>query len=473
MSPPRARDMLTEWPPTDLGGVGMHILVTIGDPYSPRLQRRKLESLLNRVPTGDAWRVYAPDVFYMGGCCGAVFSTADRAAFQREMQAVRDIRHGVRGGNGRGVHRGSSFSDPTAYTDLQVIDVDASVEEASAALDRAFEEQEAARKAQEEHDQAARKAQEEHDEAARKAREEEEAEGERPKKRSKAAADSGATEKTGATGVGGMVKKSTVLVLLETLSGVRYRYEVPSSFDLGERPIGRDGGSQWVVEEGEKSLLKQYLGRVYDGHLVWLRSRSQVCRSAWKEHLDTYDKDKNVGAKTREGFLSALRIAYLAGERHRYGLPAGRKHGGGITEEVFRRELSAAVEEHLEQVRREEMMDGDRLFRLLRLYDGDPLMPGEMHGRLYTAALIRHERWISVPLPQHVQEQLDTCERQWREIHGMLMHSMHVPDTIEGLGRQDRRLTKKWWEVGDPPSPTWPTSPTGEGDSGDDDGDDG
>lgn len=118
-------------------------------------------------------------------------------------------------------------------------------------------------------------------------------------------------------------------------------------------------------------------------------------------------------------------------------------------------------------------MDGDRLFRLLRLYDGDPLMPGEMHGRLYTAALIRHERWISVPLPQHVQEQLDTCERQWREIHGMLMHSMHVPDTIEGLGRQDRRLTKKWWEVGDPPSPTWPTSPTGEGDSGDDDGDDG
>ena len=95
-------------------------------------------------------------------------------------------------------------------------------------------------------------------------------------------------------------------------------------------------------------------------------------------------------------------------------------------------------------------------------------MPRDMHDTLYDVAFIRYDRWLALPLPPRVQEQLDIADRQWSELHSMLMYSMHVPDTIEGLRQQDRVLYERWG-VGDPPSPRWPTPPPGDTDSSDDD----
>ncbi len=444
--------MLTEWPPSNLDGDSLHILVTFGDPFSPRLQRTKLQSLLNRVPTGDAWQVYCPDVFYMGGCCGAVFSTADRASFERELRVVREIRHGARVKAGKGAHHGSSFADPTAYTDLRVIDVDTSVEEASEAFDRALAE----------YDSTARKT------ARGRTSEVSGAPSPRPGSKEGAPA-AGRRVDGGEPSPPDKTNTKVTVVTVETTPPVRhYSYEVPSSFDLGgDWPLGRDGNVEWAVGKGDSASVAGYLARVWEGHKEWLALQENITRNQWTNHLETYEKDRRLDGVTKENFLSLLRVGYLAGERQRYGLPAGVKHNGGISVEVFHQQLSLAFEEHLGRVRSEETMD-ERSFHLLRLYDEDPLMSQAMRDRLYTAVKIRYDRWITAPLPPHVQEQMDACGREWRDTHRMLMYSMRVPETVEGLRHQERTLYERWG-VGEPPEGSrWPTPPPGDTESSDD-----
>ena len=68
-------------------------MVTIGQPFSHRLQGIKLQSLLNGVPNGDKWEIYMPDCDMEGSCHGAMFSTADHKELEDVLNAVKNIRH--------------------------------------------------------------------------------------------------------------------------------------------------------------------------------------------------------------------------------------------------------------------------------------------------------------------------------------------------------------------------------------------
>lgn len=124
---PGSDSVSKDWPPGDLNKNESHILVTIGEPFTPSLQRVKLETFLNKAPSGDKWSLVVLPVNYAGGFCGLVFSTDDSRLFQSELEAVKGMKDGTFYPDGKVC----TAPDRTAYTSLVVFDCVAEIERAS------------------------------------------------------------------------------------------------------------------------------------------------------------------------------------------------------------------------------------------------------------------------------------------------------------------------------------------------------
>ena len=109
--------MLLKWPPDNLNDNEHHILVTFGEPLTPKFQLIKLQSLLVKVSYENEWMLYIPNILYKGGCVGALFSTDDRAKRDQIIQELMLMKDGGKDANG-----GNVMKDNLAYTNIEVKD---------------------------------------------------------------------------------------------------------------------------------------------------------------------------------------------------------------------------------------------------------------------------------------------------------------------------------------------------------------
>ena len=99
-----------------------HIVVYFGEPLSHKLQSVKLQTFLSKVPYGDEWSVYVPDVYVVGGYHGALFSTNNRIVHGEVLDAVRGLKM-----QSKKTPDGTKkrIVDNQAYTNINIIDNDA------------------------------------------------------------------------------------------------------------------------------------------------------------------------------------------------------------------------------------------------------------------------------------------------------------------------------------------------------------
>jgi len=324
-----SESILKNWPPRDLDKNQSHILVTIGEPFTPGLQRVKLATFLNKAPSGNNWSVLLPPVNYAGGFCGLVFSTGDRQLFQSELNAVKGMKCGPFHENGKAGK--PTAGDRIAYTSLNVLDCAGEIERASDEFDDVVLEYDASRGLSAESDTI-----------------------------------DPSTE--------GM---KVVTVATTNVGGQEVEY--PVIIPRGFRVCNWGGNKSDVMK------------KVYERHLQWILTHDRICRKKFVKLSKMYNHDKDLPLLMKKNVKSALMSAFFYGECHVYGVdPSVIDNQFSKKASNENKRFQAIHDHHKQWMEDQKSLSWEMYINWLQIYRNDPFVGDDLYVQMERLALDKY-----------------------------------------------------------------------------------